>query len=64
MRITGHPQPPSSPAASPPPPLPPIEHLTSSHVSRYSRQLLIPAFGVQGQKALLSSSILAIGAGQ
>lgn len=32
-------------------------------IHRYSRQLLVPAFGVQGQQKLLNSSILVVGAG-
>ncbi|KAM3570588.1 hypothetical protein VYU27_007352 [Nannochloropsis oceanica] len=45
------------------PPLPPVHQLTSEHITRYSRQLLLPSFGVQGQRNLLSSSVLVVGAG-
>eukprot|EP00250_Pteridium_aquilinum_P035053 c8531_g1_i1 orf=92-1465(+) len=37
--------------------------LDQQMIHRYSRQLLVPAFGVQGQQKLLNSSILVIGAG-
>ncbi|KAI5071154.1 hypothetical protein GOP47_0013405 [Adiantum capillus-veneris] len=40
------------------------EHALDQHmIHRYSRQLLVPAFGVQGQQKLLNSSILVVGAG-
>jgi hypothetical protein len=35
----------------------------SSQISRYSRQLLVPAVGVEGQRRLLQSSVLVVGAG-
>ncbi|KAL3151284.1 Adenylyltransferase and sulfurtransferase MOCS3 [Trebouxia sp. C0009 RCD-2024] len=37
--------------------------LTSDQIGRYSRQLLLPSFGVQAQERLLNSSALVIGAG-
>lgn len=37
--------------------------LASDMIYRYSRQLLLPSFGVQGQANLLKSSVLVIGAG-
>ncbi|XP_059666439.1 adenylyltransferase and sulfurtransferase MOCS3 [Cornus florida] len=37
--------------------------LSSDMIYRYSRQLLLPSFGVQGQSNLLKSSILVVGAG-
>ncbi|KAI3717913.1 hypothetical protein L1987_69828 [Smallanthus sonchifolius] len=37
--------------------------LTPDMIYRYSRQLLLPSFGVRGQSNLLKSSILVIGAG-
>ncbi|XP_071693066.1 adenylyltransferase and sulfurtransferase MOCS3 [Rutidosis leptorrhynchoides] len=37
--------------------------LTPDSIYRYSRQLLLPSFGVQAQSNLLKSSILVIGAG-
>lgn len=36
---------------------------TNNKVSRYSRQLLVPALGVEGQKRLLQASVLVVGAG-
>lgn len=39
------------------------EGLTKNDVSRYSRQMLLPGFGVKGQKALKSASVLIVGAG-
>jgi len=46
------------------PSVPPVLALRPDQVSRYSRQLLLAdGFGVSGQKALLSSSILVVGAG-
>lgn len=46
------------------PQLPAVEALTASQISRYSRQLLVSEFGTTGQKRLLSSSVLVIGAGE
>lgn len=37
--------------------------LSKDDVSRYSRQMLLPGFGVRGQKALKSASVLIVGAG-
>lgn len=46
------------------PSIPSIEMLRPDQISRYSRQLLLnDGFGVSGQKRLLSTSILVIGAG-
>ncbi|KAI4388202.1 hypothetical protein MLD38_000555 [Melastoma candidum] len=40
------------------------EHdLTPDMIYRYSRQLLLPSFGVKGQSRLLKSSVLVVGAG-
>lgn len=39
------------------------EALNKDDVSRYSRQMLLPGLGVQGQKALKSASVLIVGAG-
>lgn len=36
---------------------------TINQISRYSRQLLVPALGVEGQKRLLQASVLIVGAG-
>jgi adenylyltransferase/sulfurtransferase len=43
--------------------VPPSEELTRDEVSRYSRHLLIPDVGVEGQKRLKNSKVLVIGAG-
>ena len=37
--------------------------LTRDEVARYSRHLIIPNFGVEGQKRLRAASVLVIGAG-
>jgi adenylyltransferase/sulfurtransferase len=37
--------------------------LTKDQIARYSRQLMLPQIGVQGQERLLRSSVLIIGAG-
>jgi adenylyltransferase/sulfurtransferase len=37
--------------------------LTNSEIERYSRQLILPEFGVSGQTRLKSSSVLIVGAG-
>jgi len=38
-------------------------NLSKEQIARYSRQLILPEIGVQGQKRLLNSSVLIIGAG-
>ncbi|CAH2069901.1 unnamed protein product [Thlaspi arvense] len=41
-----------------------LDHgLSPDQIYRYSRQLLLPSFGVEGQSNLLKSSVLVIGAG-
>lgn len=46
------------------PPLPSVNQLSPGHIERYSRQLLLhDGFGVKGQRKLLSSSALVVGAG-
>ncbi len=49
------------------PPLPPLvapaAELTREEVARYSRHLIIPDFGVNGQKRLKNARVLVIGAG-
>ena len=37
--------------------------LSKAQVERYSRQLLLPSFGLEAQRALCSSSILVVGCG-
>ncbi|KAK7371993.1 hypothetical protein VNO80_05360 [Phaseolus coccineus] len=44
-------------------PLYPTNGLTQDMIHRYSRHLMLPSFGVQGQANLLKSSILVVGAG-
>jgi hypothetical protein len=39
------------------------EDLTKREIERYSRHLLLPEIGVEGQKKLLSTSVLVVGAG-
>ncbi|KAK7385981.1 hypothetical protein VNO78_31995 [Psophocarpus tetragonolobus] len=41
----------------------PTNGLTQDMIHRYSRHLMLPSFGVQGQANLLKSSILVVGAG-
>src|SRR5499433_2217467 len=47
------------------PPLPPrtVENLSSQEVARYSRHLIMPEVGLEGQKRLKAGSVLLIGAG-
>jgi molybdopterin/thiamine biosynthesis adenylyltransferase/rhodanese-related sulfurtransferase len=46
-----------------PPLVEPAAELTPAEVARYSRHLLLPAFGVEGQKRLKNARVLVIGAG-
>jgi molybdopterin/thiamine biosynthesis adenylyltransferase/rhodanese-related sulfurtransferase len=46
-----------------PPLVEPAAHLTRSEVARYSRHLIIPDLGVDGQKRLKNARVLVIGAG-
>ncbi|AEJ01454.1 UBA/THIF-type NAD/FAD binding protein [Nitrosomonas sp. Is79A3] len=46
-----------------PPLVSPVEELSKHEISRYSRHLLIPEVGLEGQKRLKSSKVLVIGAG-
>ena len=41
----------------------PSQELSRDEVARYSRHLLIPDFGLEGQKCLKNSKVLVIGAG-
>ena len=41
----------------------PSEELSTDEISRYSRHLLIPDVGLEGQKRLKNSKVLVIGAG-
>lgn len=41
----------------------PADHLTGDEVARYSRHLIIPGLGVDGQKRLKNARVLVIGAG-
>lgn len=54
----------SNPVSSPLPPLvEPAAELTREEVARYSRHLIIPDLGVDGQKRLKNAKVLVIGAG-
>lgn len=46
-----------------PPLVNPVEALSQQEVSRYSRHILIPEVGLEGQRRLKSSKVLVIGAG-
>jgi molybdopterin/thiamine biosynthesis adenylyltransferase/rhodanese-related sulfurtransferase len=46
-----------------PPLVEPLEELSRAEISRYSRHLLIPDVGIEGQRRLKSSKVLVIGAG-
>jgi sulfur-carrier protein adenylyltransferase/sulfurtransferase len=53
-----------TPVSTPLPPLvEPAAHLTRDEVARYSRHLIIPDLGVDGQKRLKNAKVLVIGAG-
>ena len=45
------------------PPLPRIDKLSNSAVSRYSRQMILPELRPEGQRRLMSSSVLIVGCG-
>lgn len=46
-----------------PPLVNPMEELSQQEISRYSRHLLIPEVGLEGQRRLKSSKVLVMGAG-
>jgi len=50
-------------AGSLPPLVDPAEELTKDEVARYSRHLIIPDVGVDGQKRLKNAKVLVVGAG-
>uniref|UniRef100_UPI00245698AF ThiF family adenylyltransferase n=1 Tax=Nocardia wallacei TaxID=480035 RepID=UPI00245698AF len=52
-----------SAAQSLPPLVEPAAELTRDEVARYSRHLIIPDLGVDGQKRLKNAKVLVIGAG-
>ncbi|MGY2060461.1 ThiF family adenylyltransferase, partial [Nocardia gipuzkoensis] len=52
----------SSPSSLPPL-VEPAAELTRDEVARYSRHLIIPDLGVDGQKRLKNAKVLVIGAG-
>ena len=49
--------------ASLPPLVEPAAELTKDEVARYSRHLIIPDVGVEGQKRLKNAKVLVVGAG-
>ncbi|WP_026065785.1 adenylyltransferase/sulfurtransferase MoeZ [Actinoalloteichus spitiensis] len=51
------------PGATLPPLVEPAEELTREEVARYSRHLIIPDVGMEGQKRLKNARVLVIGAG-
>ena len=53
----------SSPQTALPPLVPPAPELTREEVARYSRHLVIPDLGPDGQKRLKNARVLVIGAG-
>src|SRR5690242_20556023 len=55
--------PPQEYAVSLPPLVEPAESLTRDEVARYSRHLIIPDVGMDGQKRLKNAKVLVIGAG-
>lgn len=53
-------------ATSPHPPalpVPPLEELTADQLTRYSRHLLLPGIGLEGQKRLANARVAVVGAG-
>ena len=44
-------------------PLPKVDKLSNDAISRYSRQMLLPELRPEGQRKLLSSSVLVVGCG-
>ena len=45
------------------PPLARVDKLSKSAVSRYSRQMILPELRPEGQRRLMSSSVLIVGCG-
>lgn len=56
---------PDPPIAPVPPvlPVPPVEELTGDQLTRYSRHLLLPGIGLEGQKRLTNARVAVVGAG-
>lgn len=44
-------------------PVPPVDDLTPEHLSRYSRHLLLPGVGLEGQRRLVNARVAVVGAG-
>lgn len=42
---------------------PPSNQLTNSEIARYSRQIILPNFGVKGQLSLKAAAVLIVGVG-
>ena len=49
--------------SSPPPPVDTLPELSAEEIQRYSRHLIMPEVGVDGQRKLKAASVLCIGAG-
>src|SRR5438046_6941026 len=48
---------------TPPPAKAAVSQLTADQINRYKRHLILPEVGMEGQKKLLNSKVLCIGAG-
>ncbi|USQ82079.1 molybdopterin-synthase adenylyltransferase MoeB [Ornithinimicrobium faecis] len=44
-------------------PVPPVDELTADQLTRYSRHLLLPGIGLEGQKRLANARVAVVGAG-
>lgn len=44
-------------------PVPPVDKLTADQLTRYSRHLLLPGIGLEGQKRLANARVAVVGAG-
>ncbi|WP_203939299.1 adenylyltransferase/sulfurtransferase MoeZ [Spirilliplanes yamanashiensis] len=62
-RVHKHPAEPGESTVSLPPLVEPAAELTVDEIRRYSRHLIIPDVGVEGQKRLKNAKVLCVGAG-